>query len=233
MRQTIVRKFGQLGFLLGCVIVGGICRAQDAPTPTPIPIALDPQFQPGTYQPGDITVLQRIEFVPDPVKFSGPRPVALVAHAGLFRGGDFDDAVNSPVYRDLLNAGFLVFGINYRLAPPGMIDGQADHDLDENSGRPPQQTNDMKQQVLSARADTRGNGTVVVIGGSTGGSHGVWVAIDIASQGGLNWQTSNRVDAASSCSGAYDYSRIDPTDPDNGPPELVRHFRQAFSTIPI
>ncbi len=69
----------------------------------------------------------------------------------------------------------------------------------------------MKQQVLSARFDTRGNGTVVVIGGSAGGSHGVWVAIDTtASQGGLAWQLSKRVNATSSLSGAYDYPRLIP-----------------------
>lgn len=129
--------------------------------------------------------------------------------------------------RSIIQFIFLVFGTNYRLAPPGMINGQAEHDMDATSGRPPEQTNDMKQQVLSARFDTRGNGTVVVVGGSTGGSHGVWVAIDKASQGGLPWVTGNRVNATSSCSGAYDYSKIDPNNSNNGPPELVKHFRQA------
>ena len=37
----------------------------------------------------------------------------------------------------------------------------------------------------------------------------------------------NRVDVAASCSGAYDYSKIDPTNPDNGDPDLVRTFRQV------
>ena len=128
-------------------------------------------------------MLQRIEFVPDPQRFPGHRPIVLVVHGGGFHGGSFNTPVATPVYYDLVNAGFLVFGITYRLAPPGMIPGQADHDLDPTSGRPPEQSNDMKQQVLSARQDLRGNGTVVVVGDSSGGSHGVWVAIDTPARG--------------------------------------------------
>ena len=221
----MIKNIGWLGFALSYFMVTGISQGQEAPTPTPSPIPLDPQFQPGVYQPGDMTVLERIEFVPPG---SGPFPIALVVHPGGFHGGTFNAADMTPVYRDLVNARFLVFGISYRLAPPGMITGQSDHDLDPTSGRPPEQSNDMKQHVLSARADLRGNGTVIVVGGSAGGSHGVWVAIDTASQGGLAWVALNRVNATSSLSGAYDYSKIDPNNPDNGPPELVRKFRQAI-----
>ena len=221
MRRAILQDVGWLGLVLSYFIGGGICQGQEAPDSIP----LAPQFQPGAYQPGDMTVLARKEFVPSG---TGPWPIVLVAHAGGFHTDSFNDAVLTPVYTDLKNAGFLVFGINYRLAPPGLIPGQADHDTDPTSGRPPEQSNDMKQHVLAARFDTRGNGTVVVVGGSSGGSHGVWVAIDTASEGGLNWAAINRVAATSSLSGAYDYSKIDPTNPDNGPPELVKAIRQVI-----
>src|SRR5437867_6200902 len=59
--------------------------------------------------------------------------------------------------RDLIDAGFLVFQIEHRLAPDGLLEGQHDHDGSLRgvaSGRPPQQTNDVKQQILAALADT-------------------------------------------------------------------------------
>jgi acetyl esterase/lipase len=173
-----------------------------------------------------MTTLQRIEFVPDSQRFPGPWPIALVVHGGGYHGGSFNTPVATPVYYDLVNAGFLVFGTTYRLAPPGLIPGQTSHD-DPTSGRPPEQSNDMKQQVLSARQDLRGNGTVVVVGDSSGGSHGIWVAIDTVSEGGLDWNRFDRADAVSSCSGAYDYSKIDPNNPDNGDPDLVKQFREV------
>ncbi len=206
--------------MLSYFIVAEVCQGQEEPAAIP----LAPQFQPGAYQPGDLTVLARKEFVPPG---NGPWPIVLVAHAGGFHGGTYNDAVLTQVYTDLKNAGFLVFGINYRLAWPGLIPGQAEHDTDPTSGRPPEQSNDMKQHVLSARTDLRGNGTVVVVGASSGGSHGVWVATDAASEGGLGWVRGDRVDAAASLSGPYDYSKIDPTNPDNGPFELVKEFRQV------
>src|SRR5207249_6169656 len=47
------------------------------------------------------------------------------------------------------------------------------------SGRPPQQTDDVKQQILAALADTQEcNGKIFLIGGSAGGCHTLWVALD-------------------------------------------------------
>jgi acetyl esterase/lipase len=213
-----------LGLILSCFVFTAISEGQEVPTtPSPSPTPLQSQFQPSAYQSGDTTVLSRIEFVP---QGSGLKPIAIVIHGGGFHGGSYNAPTATPVYYDLLQAGFIVFGIIHRLAPPGLIPGQAPHD-DATSGRPPEQSNDVKQNVLSARFDPRGNGTVVVVGDSSGGSHGVWVAIDQASEGGLGWLPQNRVDAVSSCSGAYDYSKIDPTKPANGDPDLVRQFREV------
>jgi len=46
------------------------------------------------------------------------------------------------------------------------------------SDRPPQQSNDVKQQILAARADSHCNGTIFLVGGSAGGTHALWAALD-------------------------------------------------------
>jgi acetyl esterase/lipase len=109
-----------------------------------------------------------------------------------------------------LDAGYLVFSVDYRLAPPGTISGQPNHS-DPLSSRPPQQSNDIKQQVLAARNDTSCDGIVFVIGGSSGGSHAVWAALDPAPTV-PEWDFAQLANAAVGLSGAYDYSdwRPDP-----------------------
>lgn len=196
-----------------------------APTPARPSIALLPDFQPGVYQMGDTTTLTRIEFVPDSTQFPGRRPIAIIIHPGGFHGGSYGAADMNPVYHDFVAAGFLTFGIDYRLAPPGKITGQVPHYMDPTgaSGRPPEQTDDIKQQVLSARNDLRGNGTVVTVGGSAGGSHAVWVAMDGAENEVPTWNSSKLANAAASLSGPYDYgSRV-------GDPDLVAAFVDAIT----
>jgi acetyl esterase/lipase len=134
-------------------------------------------------------------------------------------GDAFDGGVEA-VAEDLQAAGYLVFAVYYRLAPCGTIIGQHVHDLTTDgiaSGRPLQQTNDIKALVRAARADSRCNLKVGTVGGSGGGSHAVWVALDtnptVPSTDWPKWQgASDLVDCAVSLSGAYDYSdRIDTT----------------------
>jgi acetyl esterase/lipase len=144
-----------------------------------------------------------VEYVPT----SGSHwPIVLVIHGGGWHGGGFyeEDLVSTCL--DLRGAGYLVFGIDYRLADPGMIPGQAEHDVDPTSGGPLDETNDIKQQVLSARHDSRGNGKVFVVGGSAGGSHAIFAALDPAANGVPGWSAATLVDAAVSLSGAYNYS---------------------------
>ncbi len=47
-----------------------------------------------------------------------------------------------------------------------------------SSGRPPQQTNDIKQQILAALADPHCNDKIFLLGGSSRGCHALWVALD-------------------------------------------------------
>ena len=45
-------------------------------------------------------------------------------------------------------------------------------------GQHPQQTDDVKQQILAALDDNDCNGKIFLIGGSSGGCHALWVALD-------------------------------------------------------
>ncbi len=56
---------------------------------------------------------------------------------------------------DLQYAGFLVFQVEHRLAPPNTLPGQA------TDGRPPFQTDDIKRRILAALADPQCNASPV------------------------------------------------------------------------
>ncbi len=137
------------------------------------------EILPNAYQPSaysnDETILRRLRFSPDSAIWgNGPYPVAITAHPGGFRNGDAYGTMSQRwADRDLAAAGFLVFSIDYRLAPPNTIRRQTEHDdtTEEGiaSGRPPQQSNDVKQQILAAYHDNHCNGTVFLVGASSGG----------------------------------------------------------------
>ena len=58
-------------------------------------------------------------------------------------------------------------------SPPHPFPGQNDiHD----DGHYPEQTNDVRDAIIHYRNDPRSNGEVVVIGGSAGGSHSLYLA---------------------------------------------------------
>ena len=208
------------------VVLFGIEFAAQAQTPTPTPPdepnlppseALPPQYQPSAYDTGNPTILERVRFVPTS---GGPTwPAVLLIHPGGFHTGDqYGPKGLRQAAKDLIDSGYLVFSVDYRLAPPDTINGQPDHS-DPTSGRPPQQSNDIKQQVLAARNDSQCNGTVFAVGGSAGGTHAVWAALDPA-QTVPGWNGNQLVKAAVSLSGAYDFSdwRGQGVDPD------VDHF---------
>ena len=120
------------------------------------------------------------------------------------------DAGVEQVSRDLQARGYLALAVTYRLAPCGLIENQPVH-TDPASGRPPQQTDDIKSLVRAARSLTSlCNGKVGIIGGSAGGSHAAFVALDkTASPANTypNWcQNGNddRPQCAICLSGAYD-----------------------------
>jgi acetyl esterase/lipase len=103
-------------------------------------------------------------------------PAIIVIHGGDFYGGTFNDTQTD---QDLVCAGFVVFDIQYRLAPPGEIMGQQERDL----GHYPEQTDDVATAIRAARnpastsvAFGRVNGKVGAVGGSAGASHAAYCA---------------------------------------------------------
>lgn len=136
---------------------------------------------------------------------SGPWPAVLVIHGGGFVGGSTTD---SPELIDcaqaLADAGYIAFAIEYRLAPPGALSGQV------SDGRFPDQTDDVKLAVRTARADSRCNGRVGAIGGSSGGSHTAFVA-------GTGTKGYDRIDVGVCLSGMFDAA-------DFSPSQYVAHY---------
>ena len=129
---------------------------------------------------------------------TGPWPAVLVIHPGCFVGGAptlGPDMVDCS--RDLAAAGYIVFSIEYRLAPDGKLAGQI------SDGRFPDQSDDTRLAVLAARADARCNGKVGAVGGSSGGYQAAFVA-------GTGIPGEDRVDVAVSLSGVYDLSDFSP-----------------------
>ena len=82
---------------------------------------------------------------------------------------------------DCVKKGYLTFSVTHRLAPCALITGQHIHDDTPEgilSGRPDQQTNDVKAQVRAARADSLCNGWLAIVGVSSGGAHAAMLAFD-------------------------------------------------------
>src|SRR5439155_8392528 len=69
-------------------------------------------------------------------------PAIIVIHGGNFDAGDF---TNTRTDQDLVCAGFCVFDIEYRLAPPGKLQGQG-----SDVGRYPEQTDDVATAIRAA-----------------------------------------------------------------------------------
>jgi acetyl esterase/lipase len=132
-----------------------------------------------------------------------------------FKGAE-DEGVISERWatKDLQAAGFLVFQIEHRLAPPGLLDGQPGHS-DPASGRPPEQSDDVKRQILAALADNLCNGKIYLIGGSSGGTHALWVALDASSGAVSGWNDTVRqkIKAVVSLSGLTDLANWTDYDP--------------------
>jgi acetyl esterase/lipase len=220
-RISTLRHTQQLGWSgalvsLALIFSGAFCSAQVCPDdiepPTPPQQALDPAFQPHIYDPDDNTTLRRLRFTPDPAIWGpGPYPTVLTIHGGEFKEEDDHGTIQQGFADyDLSQAGFLVFSIEHRLAPNGLLMGQHKHDdtpLGVASGRPPQQSNDVKQQILAALADSQCNQTIFLVGGSSGGTHALWAALDPApTVPGWDSTTLAKIKAVVGLSGVYDLS---------------------------
>src|SRR5206468_2052166 len=86
------------------------------------------------------TPLKWRAFIPND---EGTHPAIIVIHGGFFDAGDF---TNTQTDQDLACAGFCVFDIEYRLAPPGKVQGQG-----SDLGRYPEQTDDVATAIRAAR----------------------------------------------------------------------------------
>jgi acetyl esterase/lipase len=102
-------------------------------------------------------------------------PAIIVIHGGNFYNGDF---TNTQTDQDLVCAGFCVFDIEFRLAPPGKVPGQG-----SDPGHYPEQTDDVATAIRAARSPAptsvafgRVNGKVGAVGGSSGASHAAYCA---------------------------------------------------------
>ena len=103
--------------------------------------------------------------------------VAIVIHGGGYDSGD----MQTNVARDLSQYGFLGVAIEYRLAPPHLEMNSPPHPFPgqnniNDDGHYPEQTDDVRDAIVHYRNDPRSNGEVVVIGGSAGGSHSLYLA---------------------------------------------------------
>ena len=157
------------------------------PTPTPYPTVTE-IF--GTAS--DATILHWTVSQPEG---TGPWPAIVLVHSGGFKTG----SPGPPgVAADMARAGYLVLAVQYRLAPPNVVSNQPDHSV-AASGRPPEQTDDVAMAIRMARHDSRCNGQVGVLGGSSGGSHAAYTAATgIAGD--------DKADLGVCLSGEYDYS---------------------------
>ena len=121
---------------------------------------------------------------------------------------------------DLKNAGFLVFQVETRLAPPGHLPNQ----LDTDKGYAPEQTDDLKRQILSALADPLTNGNIYLVGGSAGGTLALWCALDSASTvSGWNEAARSHIKAVVSMSGPADFCDYY-GNPGGIPPDALTQF---------
>ncbi|CAN5434904.1 hypothetical protein BH18VER2_BH18VER2_07200 [soil metagenome] len=138
----------------------------------------------------------------------------VLLHAGHFASGSPFGMTLERVAEDLKNAGYYVLVPSWRLAPCGLIPGQYPHDITDAglaSGRPPQQSNDVKAIIQAARDDVNClNDKVGVVGGSAGATHAVWMALDtnptVPSTDWPFWTATDRADVAVCLSGAYLFS---------------------------
>ena len=182
------------------------------------------QYQP--YPSGTPPVLQRYRFVP-PGAWPPNKtfPTVLMLPPDIFKLESADDGV--PTERqasyDLQFAGFLVFQVDHRLAPPGALG----HQLPTDKGYAPEQTDDLKRQILAALADPQCNGNIYLVGGSAGGCLVLWCALDPAPASTVSgWDETARshIKGVVSFSGPTDF--CDWSNPGGTPPEQAHGLRK-------
>jgi acetyl esterase/lipase len=152
-------------FVAGLMWVAQLVKAQ---TPTPPPGVIE------TYKVvNGMNIRATIYNVDD----GRPHRVAIVIHGGGYRSG----AMETSVAQDLAQYGFMSVAIEYRLAPPHLEMNSPTHPFPgqndiQDDGHFPEQTDDVRDAIVHYRYDPRSNGQVVVVGGSAGASHGLYLA---------------------------------------------------------
>ncbi len=101
----------------------------------------------------------------------------IVIHGGGYSSGD----MQTDVAQELSQYGLMGVAIEYRLAPPHLEMNRPPHPPPgqnniHDDGYYPEQTDDVGDAIVHYRNDPRSNGEVVVIGGSAGGSHSLYLA---------------------------------------------------------
>src|SRR5574337_1142081 len=77
------------------------------------------------------------------------------------------------------------------------------------SGRPPEQSNDIKQEIVAAYNDSQCNGEIFLLGASSGGTHAAWCALDPTPlpSPATGWPLpAGTIKAVAGLSGVYDLS---------------------------
>ena len=103
--------------------------------------------------------------------------VAIVIHGGSYSSG----GMQTSIAQELSLYGFMGVAIEYRLAPPHTEMNTPAHPFPGQNnigddGHYPEQTDDVRDAIVHYRNDPRSNGQVVVIGGSAGGGHSLYLA---------------------------------------------------------
>ena len=166
-----------LACLLAYLAVGvstGSGQVMNAPEPTAITTGTPPAGVIETYKiVNGMNIRATVYNVDDGQRHR----VAIVIHGGSYSSGGME----TGVAQDLSLHGFMGVAIEYRLMPPHFemntpahpFPGQGDI---QDDGYFPEQTDDVRDAIVHYRNDPRSNGQVVVIGGSAGGAHSLYLA---------------------------------------------------------
>jgi acetyl esterase/lipase len=169
------------------ILSSAFCSADDCPPDNKAQIQLPEETLDCAYQPPDgCDVLHRYRFLPH--LGEAPYPTVLMLPPDIFNleYGDLGVPSERWATEDLRNAGFMVFQVDHRLAPPNKLPNQT------SDGHPPDQTDDIKRQILAALADPQCNGSIYLAGGSAGGCLALWCALDSATGLVTGWDDTVR-----------------------------------------